>query len=134
MNQLRHWMGLCEMRNAITQRYIDVAFDRLDDLPEDIEVSLRDQGMFGFADLPNMVEIDHIEVPEELQGQGYGSKVLTILTQIADDMGVTLVLTSADSVNDEDWPMSSADLADWYSRYGFVGDRKMIRSPITTTI
>lgn len=118
------------MRNTITQRYIDVALDRMRDLPAEIVVSLRDEGISGFAsDLPNMVEIDHIAVPEQLQGNGYGSQVLTILIQTADDMGVTLVLTSAESADDDEWPISSSDLANWYSRYGFVGDRKMLRKP-----
>jgi GNAT superfamily N-acetyltransferase len=124
-------MELCEMHNKITERYIQVALDRMSDLPPDIAVSLRNENISGFATLANMVEIDYIEVPEELQGKGYGSQVLRILTQTADDMGVTLVLTSADSAEDEDWPMSSAELANWYSRYGFEGDRKMIRIPVS---
>jgi len=117
------------MRTATTQHYIQIVSDRMSNLPPEIVVSLRDEGISGFATLPNMVEINHIEVPEDLQGHGYGSQILTILTREADQMGVTLVLTSAESVDDEEWPLSSAELANWYSRYGFEGDRKMIRPP-----
>ena len=126
------WTELCEMSNAITQRFMAVAVERMADLPLDIVASLKDHDISGFARLPNMVEIDFIEVPQDLQGQGYGSKVLKILTQTADEMDVTLVLHVAqadDPDEEEDWPMNFSDLSDWYARYGFEGDRKMIRTP-----
>ena len=120
------------MAVPITLRFITVALDRMDDLPADIVVSLKDDDISGFARLPNMVEIDYIEVPHDLQGHGYGSKVLKILTQTADEMDVTLVLHVAqmdDPAEEEDWPMSFEDLSSWYERYGFHGDRKMVRHP-----
>jgi len=76
-----------------------------------------------------MVELSYIETPEDMREQGWGSKALKVLTMLADQMGVTLVLTSAESADDDDWSMSSADLADWYERNGFEGDRKMFRRP-----
>jgi GNAT superfamily N-acetyltransferase len=76
-----------------------------------------------------MVEIAHIEAPEDLLGKGYGSKALKVLTELADRMGVTLVLTVAEAEDEDDWPMTSSDLRAWYERYGFQGDRKMWRLP-----
>lgn len=130
---MRHWIDLLEMATPITQRYIDTALERMEHLPAEIIVSLNNRDLHGFAPLPNMVEIAHIEVPEDLQGQGYASQALTILTKLADDMGVTLVLTVAESADESDWPMASDELHNWYERYGFEGVRKMIRSPRAAT-
>lgn len=131
---MRHWITVCEMTTLITQSYIDAAYEALNQagVPSEIIVDLSDmpEDVMGFSsDLPNLVELSYIAVPERIQGQGQGSKVLRVLTTLADKMGVTLVLTASENVDDEDWPMSSAELSYWYERYGFQGDRKMYRLP-----
>ena len=79
-------------------------------VPEQVVVDLKDdeQG----------VEIDYIEVPEDLRGQGWGDKVMAILSHLADQQNVTLWLTAADE-----------DLEDWYWKHGFTGGRHMVRRP-----
>jgi GNAT superfamily N-acetyltransferase len=128
---LRHWIKLVEAATPVTGAYIAAAYDALDAaLPDGVGVALNDRSIYGFSDdLPDMVEIAHIEAPEDLLGKGYGSKALKVLTELADRMGVTLVLTVAEAEDEDDWPMTSSDLRAWYERYGFQGDRKMWRLP-----
>lgn len=77
---------------------------------EDVFVDLRPDE-FGIA-------IEYIEVPEELRGEGLGDKAMRVLTSLADQSQVALVLTAADE-----------DLEDWYWRHGFEGGRHMVREP-----
>jgi GNAT superfamily N-acetyltransferase len=128
---LRHWIKLVEVATPVTAAFIEAAYKELDAaLPEGVGVALNDRSIYGFSnDLPNMVEIAHIEAPEDLVGKGYGSKALRLLIDRADQMGVTLVLTVAEAEDEDDWPMTSSDLHAWYERYGFQGDRKMWRLP-----
>lgn len=127
---MRHWIDLCEMQNHTTLAYIEAAYNAMVGvIPSDVIIDLDDTAIHGFADLPNMVEIKYIEVPQALQGAGYASKALRLLTTLADQMGVTLVVTVAFDEDDSEWPMSFEELSAWYERHGFWGDRKMIRAP-----
>jgi GNAT superfamily N-acetyltransferase len=109
----------------ITAAYIDRAYSELDAIPEleNVSLSLVDDNIHGFADLPHMVEIDNISVDEDEQGQGLGTKTMEVLCGLADTMGVTLVLRT--------WDNPVLDLDSWYSQFGFQGSRTMYRVPQT---
>lgn len=130
---MRHWITLVEhAATPITERYIAAAHAALNaaDIPPEVSITLVDQHISGFADLPNMVEINNIEVAPELRGQGWASKSLKVLTDLADQFGVTLVLTVADYPDEaEDGRLSTEQLDAFYWRHGFQGERKMWRNP-----
>jgi GNAT superfamily N-acetyltransferase len=119
----------------LTRRYIAAVDQALDEagIPANIVVSLSDDAQsiraYTYKTVTNAVEICYIEVPEDLQGRGWASRAMQIITTLADQMGIVLYLTSADSADDEEWAMPSAELAAWYERNDFVGDRKMTRHP-----
>ena len=81
-------------------------------VPEHVVLDLKDDDAG--------VEINYIEVPEDLRGQGWGDKVMAVLGHLADQHNVTLVLTATDE-----------DLEDWYWKHGFEGGRHMVRKPNT---
>lgn len=110
---MRHFIDLVEVAQADDHGFINRALAAVDEagVPESVVLDLED-GESG------EVEINYIEVPEDLRGQGWGDKVMAVLTNLADHYGVTLYLTAADE-----------DLEDWYWKHGFTGGRKMTRKP-----
>ena len=114
-----------ETSSETTRSYITRAYDALDAIPElaNVGLSLLDERIIGFTDLPNMVEINDISVDEDEQGQGLGTQTMEVLCSLADEMGVTLVLRT--------WDNPDIDLDSWYSRFGFQGSRTMFRVPQT---
>ena len=68
-----------------------------------------------------------IETEEQHRRQGQGTIVMTQLCHLADQFGVVLALEP--NGEDDDGPSTDA-LVDWYSRFGFRGDKaEMIREP-----
>lgn len=110
---MRQFINLVETAQANDLSFIDRAIAAVDEagVPENVVVSLED-GDDGD------VEIKYLEVPEDLRGQGWGAKVMAVLTHLADHYNVTLFLTAADE-----------DLEDFYWRHGFEGGRHMTRKP-----
>lgn len=70
---------------------------------------------------PDEVYVAEIYTRPDKRGAGEGSAVMSTLCQMADKTGTTLsLLPSSDDTE---------ALRRWYAKYGFVGDRKMIRQP-----
>lgn len=72
----------------------------------------------GIVDLTKwedkLYEVNRINVPEQYRGKGYGSELLKILCNAADEEGATLRLYPQAS-----GPLSNEDLTKWYKRHGF---------------
>jgi GNAT superfamily N-acetyltransferase len=116
---MREWLDFFEGVDEVTT-YIHNAHKALGSVNGDIFVDLQaDSGHQFYSNFP-IVLIADIEVPEEVRGAGVGSQAMNILIKLADTMQVTLALTAADD-----------DLAYWYERFGFHGERHMIREPRT---
>lgn len=110
---MRQFINLVETAQADDHGFVDRALAAVDEagVPDSVVLDLKD-GDNG------EVEINYIEVPEDLRGQGWGDKVMAVLTHLADHYNVTLFLTAADE-----------DLEDWYWKHGFEGGRHMTRKP-----
>lgn len=110
---MRQFINLVETAQADDHGFVDRALAAVDEagVPDSVVLDLKD-GENG------EVEINYIEVPEDLRGQGWGDKVMAVLGHLADQQNVTLVLTAADE-----------DLEDWYWKHGFEGGRHMVRKP-----
>lgn len=75
-----------------------------------------------FGDSDKDVGIKNIEAVE--QGMGYGSEVLEIIIDNADELGVNLWVDIQPPIDASpiDWAVSIRRLIDWYKRYGFQED------------
>jgi len=60
---------------------------------------------------------------------GNGSKMIVMLCQKADQLGVALSINPIPMPNGRDSQVSSQALIDWYGQYGFRGDTLLIRRP-----
>lgn len=111
---MRQFINLVETAQAEDHGFIDRALSAIDEagVPEQVIVDLKD------GEHDKEVEINYIEVPEDIRGQGWGDKVMAVLCHLADHYGVELFLTAADE-----------DLEDWYWKHGFEGSRHMTRKP-----
>ena len=111
---MREFINLVETAQAEDQGFVDRALAAIDEagVPNSIVVDLED------GESSKEIEIKYIEVPEDIRGQGWGDKVMAVLTHLADHYGVTLFLTAANE-----------DLEDWYWKHGFEGGRHMTRKP-----
>lgn len=98
---MRQFINLVESAQANDLSFIDRAIAAVDEagVPESVVVSLED-GDDG------EVEIKYLEVPEDLRGQGWGAKVLAVITHLADHY-----------------------LEEFYWWHGFEGGRHMTRKP-----
>jgi|SRR5579859_1276112 len=99
--------------------YIARAYVALDEagIREDVIVDLNHDSTGFFSDKP-MVRLNYIEVPEAGRGAGLGTKVMTVLTRLADELQVTLILRAG-----------SEDGEALFHKFGFDGDGRMIRKP-----
>jgi len=69
------------------------------------------------------ITLDNIDVDTNMRGAGIGSKVLSVLTNLADTYNVRIDL-------DMGGGDSEVDLPAWYSKHGFNWDGgKMVRYP-----
>jgi hypothetical protein len=131
MIDMRALMKLVEaVTDDVPQQYVTAAKHALDaaDLP--VTVHLTPNPSRYHSDYP-LVELSYIDVPHELRGQGIGNKAMTLLTGLADRMGVALCLTITDYEDEEDEAtLAGADLDGWYWKHGFEGNGHwMIREP-----
>lgn len=60
-------------------------------------------------------KLDSIEIKEELQGQGWGSKILKEICDFADQNNLIIVLTPAEK--------KTAKLVKWYKSFGFLENK-----------
>jgi hypothetical protein len=60
--------------------------------------------------------------------RGHGSKMLGQICALADRHGVFIKLKIA-PLGKKPYPMSHAQLKQWYHRHGFRGDKKLVRTP-----
>ena len=76
------------------------------------------------------VVINEISLPHSAQGRGTGHKVMQMLTDLADQMGIKLQLFAKpiDQGPDKDM-ISKAKLTAFYKQHGFTGAGKMVREP-----
>jgi len=63
------------------------------------------------------VEISYIEAHET--GKGTGTRLMKLLTSLADEHGVVLYASPASDADGEDDTMDTHALAEWYERWGF---------------
>ena len=77
---------------------------------------------------PSDVDIYHISA--FLPGMGQGSQIMKFLCDSADEYDVSLCI-QAEVQHNGNQTMDTAELIDWYHRYGFTGDRLLRRVPAT---
>lgn len=76
------------------------------------------------------VVINEVSLPPTRQGKGTGHKVMKILTDLADELGVRLQLFAKPIDQGPGKEMIPAKkLREFYKKHGFVGAGKMIREP-----
>lgn len=78
---------------------------------------------------PNAAKLEWIGVPEALQGQGVGPKVMREITEMADAHGITIELNAVPQNG-----LTQTELRNWYRRFGFErtswrAEAHMIRRP-----
>ena len=80
---------------------------------------------------PSDLEISHVQVDPAMRGQGVGNQLMDMLTNKADEHGVTLHASPASDA-DPETGLDYGGLREWYQRWGFdpsgSGDR-LTRSP-----
>ncbi len=87
----------------------------------------------------NAGDIDLDSMAAERPGEGWGSKVLQVVVDLADRHGVKIyVRAHADSEDDQTLPDMQGDLEAFYRRFGFTdtgswGARDMLRRPLAPT-
>ena len=84
---------------------------------------------------PSDLEISHVQVDPAMRGQGVGNQLMDMLTNKADEHGVTLHASPASDA-DPETGLDYDGLREWYQRWGFdpsgSGDR-LTRSPAAAT-
>ena len=79
----------------------------------------------------NVIELDAIGVPENMQGKGIATDVLNQLFKLADENGVT-ILGSAQAFGNK--AMNKKELTKFYNKMGFEGTAdNLVRKPKKTT-
>ena len=75
---------------------------------------------------PGDVDIYHISA--FIPGRGQGSEILNFLCRTADEYRVRLCIQAEVQFNGNQ-TMTTAELIDWYHKFGFTGDSEMHREP-----
>ena len=79
----------------------------------------------------NVIELDAIGVPENMQGKGIATDVLNQLFKLADENGVT-IMGSAQAFGNK--AMNKKELTKFYNKMGFEGTAdNLVRKPKKTT-
>jgi GNAT superfamily N-acetyltransferase len=119
MVDMRHLLHLVEaLEPDIRQKYIDAVYAALDSSGARVRVDLDTEGLNSYYSDHPMVRLNYIEVLSRRRNQGLGSTVMTMLTRLADEMGIAIVLRAASGRNE-----------DFYFNFGFEGSGRMIREP-----
>lgn len=89
-------------------------------------IALSADGVSDSAD----VDIYHISA--FIPGKGQGSQIIKFLCDSADEYGVRLCI-QAEAQHNGNQTMTTAELIDWYHKFGFTGSRLLQREPIALT-
>jgi hypothetical protein len=133
---MRQWMNLMESAKSAAEEYIEAANAMIStEFAEQIDCDL---GVPWDSNSPTLVEIE--DIAARTPNQGWGSKAMIRLCQLADKMGITLTLGVANETDDyydtedSDSP-SEDDLINFYEKFSFeqqdsFSDRvTMVRTP-----
>ena len=94
-------------------------------LTNDFYEQMEQSGLDAYVEVSltetNDNTVDLLSILARTKEQGNGSKVLELLTTLADKYGVTLTLSPASDADDLE------RLVDWYERYGFEGSYNRMR-------
>ena len=77
----------------------------------------------------NPVNVDIYHISAFNPGNGQGSEIMHFLCRVADEYGVRLCIQAEVLYNGE-LTMTTAELIDWYHKFGFTGNRIMHREPV----
>jgi hypothetical protein len=76
----------------------------------------------------NPADVDIYHISAFIPGKGQGSEILNFLCRVADQYSVRLCIQVEVQSNGSQ-SMTTAELTDWYHRFGFTGDSFMHREP-----
>lgn len=113
--------------NSQTDEYVK----RLRDMGQKSRDGVRIAGAYvNVTPFANTVVINEISLPYTRQGKGAGHKVMKILTDLADELGVRLQLFAKpiDQGPDKE-KITQKKLTAFYKKHGFTGIGRMIREP-----
>lgn len=124
--QMRDMIRLLEASQPTAEAMIEAFEDALYQRPDlsDVSVSLHVDTRY-----PDAVELSLIRTKPGHRRRGSGSKAMALLCDIADQYGVTLTLGVADDATSRQEGLSTEELHDWYTRWGFEGGMSMRRYP-----
>lgn len=88
-------------------KYQDTAGRRLTEKYPDVHISINED--------PKEIQLHQLVVPEDMRGQGTGSKMMTDLVNYADEKNKSIVLTPS-----EEFGGDKARLVALYNRFGFI--------------
>ena len=77
----------------------------------------------------NPADVDIYHLSAFMPGKGHGSQIIKFLCDSADEYGVRLCIQAEVQHNGKQ-TMKTAELIDWYHKYGFTGDRLLRRVPV----
>ena len=77
----------------------------------------------------NPADVDIYHISAFVSGKGHGSQIIKFLCDSADEYDVRLCI-QAEVQHNGNQTMNTAELIDWYHRYGFTGDRLLRRVPV----
>ena len=92
-------------------------------IPKKVIVMLDTEVGKGYEPDELVVKLDYIEVPRRLRNQGWGSKVMQCIVELADQMDIVIELRAA---ND--------DAGAFFGGFGFEGWGWMLRRPSHTGV
>ena len=78
----------------------------------------------------NPADVDIYHIIAFMPGKGHGSQIIKFLCDSADEYDVSLCI-QAEVQHNGNQTMNSAELIDWYHRYGFTGDKLLRRVPVS---
>lgn len=73
-----------------------------------------------YPDEPGVYWITRVNVPRGYRGRGFGTHLLRLVTNWADEHGLVLKLTIQESGG-----LTTKQLESWYKRYGFVRKKRL---------
>ena len=79
--------------------------------------------------MSNPVDVDNYHISAFNPGNGQGSEIMHFLCRVADEYGVRLCVQAEVQYNGK-LTMTTAELINWYHKFGFTGNRIMHREPV----
>ena len=78
----------------------------------------------------NPADVDIYHISAFVPGKGHGSQIIKFLCDSADEYDVSLCI-QAEVQHNGNQTMNTAELIDWYHRYGFTGDKLLRRVSVS---